>query len=172
MSGETHDITITEPSTADGSELWRIARDSHTLDLNSSYAYLLWCRDFAATSAVATKNGRPVGFVIGFVRPTEPETVVVWQIAVDADQRGQGIAGRLLDHLIDRMAAQGVRNLETTISPGNGASIALFRALAERLGVGLRRADLFAEAHFPDDHEPEDLYRIGPFTRIRETVPV
>ncbi|WP_018682485.1 diaminobutyrate acetyltransferase [Actinokineospora enzanensis] len=171
MSGETHDIHIAEPSTSDGSELWRIARDSRTLDLNSSYAYLLWCRDFADTSAIAWRAGRPVGFVIGFVRPTEPETVVVWQIAVDGDQRGLGVAGRLLDHLLDRLAPRGVRHLETTISPGNDASIALFQALARRRGADLRRAGLFAPAHFPDDHEAEDLYRIGPLVPARERVP-
>ncbi|WP_026423025.1 diaminobutyrate acetyltransferase [Actinokineospora inagensis] len=165
MSGETHDIAITEPSTEDGSELWRIARDSRTLDLNSSYAYLLWCRDFAATSAVARVAGRPVGFVIGFVRPEAPDTVVVWQIAVDDSQRGRGIAGSLLDHLLERLAPRGVRHLETTITADNAASIALFRALAQRHGALLRRGDLFAADHFPDDHAAEDLYRIGPLVR-------
>ncbi|MGY5138554.1 diaminobutyrate acetyltransferase, partial [Streptomyces nigrescens] len=37
------------PRVEDGAAIWRIARDSKTLDLNSSYSYLLWCRDFAAT---------------------------------------------------------------------------------------------------------------------------
>ncbi|SES07039.1 diaminobutyrate acetyltransferase [Actinokineospora terrae] len=172
MSGETHDVLIAEPSTEDGSELWRIARDSHTLDLNSSYAYLLWCRDFADTSAVAVVEGRPVGFVIGFVRPSEPDTVVVWQIAVDGDQRGKGLAGRLLDHLLDRLAPRGVRHLETTITADNAASIALFGALARRRGALMRRADLFAADHFPDDHAAEDLYRIGPFEPAAQPVGV
>ncbi|SDD25501.1 diaminobutyrate acetyltransferase [Actinokineospora iranica] len=171
MSGKPQDIVISQPSTVDGSELWRVARDSRTLDLNSSYAYLLWCRDFAATSAVARVEGRVVGFVIGFVRPTDPETVVVWQIAVDGDQRGRGIAGRLLDNLVSRLADQGVRHLETTIAPGNTASIGLFQALTRRWGTSLRQAKLFDAAHFPDDHESEDLYRIGPFERAGARVP-
>ncbi|MBM7771516.1 diaminobutyrate acetyltransferase [Actinokineospora baliensis] len=166
MSGETHDAVITEPSTEDGSELWRIARDSRSLDLNSSYAYLLWCRDFADTSAVALVEGRPVGFVIGFVRPAAPDTVVVWQIAVDGGQRGKGLAGRLLDHLLDRLAPRGVRHLETTITADNTASIALFSALGRRRGAPVRRADLFAADHFPDEHAAEDLYRIGPFAPV------
>ncbi|GLZ41575.1 diaminobutyrate acetyltransferase [Actinokineospora sp. NBRC 105648] len=166
MSGETQDLTITEPSTADGSELWRIARDSRALDLNSSYAYLLWCRDFAATSLVAKENGRVVGFVIGFIRPSEPDTAVVWQIAVDAAQRGRGVAARLLDELLTRLGARGIGNLETTITPDNTASVALFSALARRWGAELRRDRLFATTHFPDEHAAEDLFRIGPFAGV------
>ncbi len=57
----------------DGAAIWRIARDSKVLDLNSSYSYLLWCRDFAATSAVARgENGEPIAFVTGYLRPTAP----------------------------------------------------------------------------------------------------
>jgi diaminobutyrate acetyltransferase len=162
MSGMTKNHLIATPSTEDGAELWRVARDSRTLDLNSSYAYLLWCRDFAYTSLVARVDGRVVGFVIGFIRPTEPETVVVWQIAVDSDQRGRGLAAELLDELVDRLAERGVRHLETTISPDNAASIALFTAFARRRGADVDRTDLFGSDHFPDAHEAEDLYRIGP----------
>lgn len=153
---------IEKPSAEDGSALWRIARDSGKLDLNSSYAYLLWCRDFADTSAVVRVGGEPVGFVIGFVRPADPSTVVVWQIAVDAAQRGSGLAGKLLDHLVERLAEQGVRYLETTITPGNAASIALFDALARRWGATRETTALFAADAFPDDHDREDLHRIGP----------
>lgn len=47
------DLTLDTPRVEDGAAIWRIARDSKALDLNSSYSYLLWCRDFAATSVVA-----------------------------------------------------------------------------------------------------------------------
>src|SRR5205823_2377512 len=60
MSG-TH--LIETPTKADGAQLWRIARDSAKLDLNSPYAYLLWCRDFAETSCVAREGDEAVGFV-------------------------------------------------------------------------------------------------------------
>ena len=161
---------IERPSAGDGSALWRIARDSGKLDLNSSYAYLLWCRDFADTSAVARVDGEVVGFVIGFLRPADPETVVVWQIAVDASQRGKGLAGKLLDHVVERLADRGVRYLETTITPDNAASIALFDALARRWGAARRATALFPADAFPDDHDREDLHRIGPL--LPAAVPV
>lgn len=40
-------MRIDRPRPGDGPLLWRLARDSGTLDLNSAYSYLLWCRDFA-----------------------------------------------------------------------------------------------------------------------------
>ena len=85
--------------------MWRMARDSRVLDLNASYAYLLWCRDFAGTSIVATVDGRQVGFVTGYLRPEHPDVLMVWQVAVDAEHRGRGLAGRMLHELADRGAA-------------------------------------------------------------------
>lgn len=153
------------PAPADGAALWRIARDSKTLDLNSSYSYLLWCRDFAATSAVARDaDGEPIGFVTGYVRPDSLHTLLVWQVAVDEAHRGRGLAAALLDGLVARTAAEhGVNTVETTITPGNTASERLFTAFAERHGARLEREVLFEADQFPDGpHDPEVLYRIGP----------
>ncbi|MGV9314122.1 diaminobutyrate acetyltransferase [Streptomyces sp. NPDC003691] len=160
---------IESPRVEDGAALWRIARDSEVLDLNSSYSYLLWCRDFAATSLVARgPDGEPVAFVTGYVRPDRPASLVVWQIAVDRGHRGRGLAGALLDALTTRVTAErGIRQLETTVTPGNTASDRLFRAFAERRGAFLDRTVLFDGPLFPPGagHEPELLYRIGPLDR-------
>ena len=89
------DLRLDHPGVEDGAAIWRIARDSRTLDLNSSYSYLLWCRDFAGTSVVARDaGGEPVGFVTGYFRPERPHTLVVWQVAVDASQPRRRPAGR------------------------------------------------------------------------------
>lgn len=155
-------VTLERPSIADGAALWRIARDSGKLDLNSSYAYLLWCRDFAATSIIARDGAEVVGFVLGYRRQDAPSTVVVWQVAVDSSQRGRGLAGRLLDGLFSRVTGGDVRYLETTVTPDNAASIALFASFAKRWSAEMSETRLFAASDFPDEHEPEQLYRIGP----------
>ncbi|MFF4010818.1 diaminobutyrate acetyltransferase [Streptomyces sp. NPDC001717] len=156
---------IDRPRPDDGPLLWRLARDSGALDLNSSYSYLLWCRDFAGTSAVARDpSGQVVGFVSGYVRPESPGTLFVWQIAVDESVRGLGIASALLDGLSIRVAAEhGLKSLETTISPGNLASERLFTSYAGRHGATVTREVLFATEEFPDGgHAPEVLHRIAP----------
>jgi L-2,4-diaminobutyric acid acetyltransferase len=154
---------IERPSKEDGAAIWRIARDSGKLDLNSSYAYLLWCHDFADTSAVARVDGEVVGFVIGYRRPAAQDTVVVWQVAVAASQRGKGTAAALLDTVVRRT---GVTHVETTITPDNDASNALFRSLADRWGAEMSVAGEFAAGEFPDEHESEVMFRIGPLVRV------
>ncbi|MDT7841354.1 diaminobutyrate acetyltransferase [Streptomyces justiciae] len=161
------ELRIDRPSVTDGAALWRIARDSKALDLNSSYSYLLWCRDFAATSAVARDGrGEAVGFVTGYVRPDRPRTLLVWQVAVDEAHRGRGLAGTLLDGLAARTAAEHrITAVETTITPGNTASERLFAAFAERHDAEVEREVLFDTRLFPDGpHDPEVLYRIGPLS--------
>lgn len=146
-----------------------MARDSQVLDLNSSYSYLLWCRDFSTTSVLASIDGAPAGFVTAYLRPDAMDTLMVWQVAVDEEFRGQGIAARMLDALLEQVSAQvtgdgwpEVAWLETTITADNLASVALFEGFAGRHGAGLERTALFEAEDFPDSHDKEYLFRIGP----------
>ncbi|MER6628732.1 diaminobutyrate acetyltransferase [Streptomyces sp. NPDC000987] len=168
MTAAQAELQIDRPSVADGAALWRIAKDSKTLDVNSSYSYLLWCRDFAGTTAVArAEHGEPVGFVTGYVRPDRPRTLLVWQVAVDRAYRGRGLAAALLDALAARAVTEhGLTTLETTVTPGNTASERLFASFAERHGARVEREVLFGADLFPDGpHEAEVLHRIGPLSR-------
>lgn len=158
-------LKLDTPRLEDGAAFWRIARDSRTLDLNSSYSYLLWCRDFADTSAVArAESGEPVGFITGYVRPSQPRTLLVWQVAVDEAARGRGLAAAMLDGLTLRVAEHlGVEGIETTVTPDNTPSNRLFTSFAERHGASAVTEVLFGADVFPEaGHEPEVLYRIGP----------
>lgn len=163
------DVALRRPTVADGAALWRIARDSRTLDVNASYAYLLWCRDFSGTSVVATVGGEPVGFVTGYLRPDAPDTLMVWQVAVDEARRGRGLARRMLDGLVDAVRSADavgapVRVLETTITADNEASIRLFESFAAGRDAEVVREPLFDAGHFPDGHDAELLFRIGPLS--------
>lgn len=153
-------LAIGSPEISDGVACWRLAAATGVLDVNSRYAYLLWCRDFAATSVVARHDGAVIGFVTGFRRPEEPSTLVVWQVAVDAAARGRGVAAAMLDALHERVPD--IDHLETTITPGNAGSIALFSRFAERRGAPVQRTELFGADLLGAGHEPEILFRIGP----------
>ncbi|MFI5783620.1 diaminobutyrate acetyltransferase [Nocardia sp. NPDC051570] len=139
------------------------------LDANSSYAYLLWCRDFRATSVVVEIGGDIAGFTTGYLRPQAPDVLFIWQVAVDHAYRGRGLGVAMLDHLVNNLAAQGISTLETTVSPDNEASLAMFASLARRREAQLTRQVLFEPQDFPDGHESEDLYRIGPLTSVAHT---
>ncbi|CRK54037.1 L-2,4-diaminobutyric acid acetyltransferase [Rhodococcus sp. RD6.2] len=155
------EIACRRPTVDDGTRIWEIARDSRVLDLNSSYSYLLWCRDFHDCSVVAELDGRVVGFVTGYVRRDDPSTLFVWQVAVDESARGHGVAAAMLNELLDHLSHQGITRLETTISPDNGASIAMFTSLARHRYTTITKRELFTPSHFPDAHESEELYIIG-----------
>lgn len=156
------DPVVRSPELSDGGGMWRVARDSQTLDLNSSYTYLLFARDFAATSRVAVQDGEVVGFVMGYLRPEASDRLFVWQIAVDASQRGKGVAARLLDALLADLPQ--VRHLETTITEDNAASQRLFASLAERHGAEHAIEPLMTAEDFPDAHDAEHLHVIGALT--------
>jgi L-2,4-diaminobutyric acid acetyltransferase len=156
-------IELEAPRSDDGREMWRIARDTHVLDVNSPYSYVLWCRDFADSSVVARDAaGGVCGFITGFIRPQAAATLFVWQVAVDQAHRGQGLAKRMLDYLGDRIVAEGRRYLEATVTPDNVPSSRLFESFARDRGSRLERSTLFTPEHFPGGHQPEVLYRIGP----------
>lgn len=159
-------MRLSAPSLDDGRHLWRLAADAG-LDVNSPYAYVLWCRDFARTSVVARdRNGALAGFVTGYVRPDSPETYFLWQVAVGEAFRGRRLARRMLDCIGDRITDRGLTHLEATVTPDNTASRALFASFARDRGAGLEWSPLFRGEHFPQDganeHDAEDLVRIGP----------
>jgi L-2,4-diaminobutyric acid acetyltransferase len=141
-----------------------LIRKIDILDLNSPYNYLLLCKFFNDTCVVARENGKIVGFVSAFRQPDSLEVIFVWQIAVDESQRGKGLGSSLLHELLELEECKNVRFLETTISPSNKASQALFRKLADNVGTRVEVFECFPSNVFPEkEHEPENLYRIGPF---------
>lgn len=156
-------ITITEPELPHGGDIWRLAKNSAELDLNSSYMYLLFARDFANTSRVALADGEVVGFVLAYRRSEDPRCLFVWQVAVDEEFRGQGLARRMLDDLISAPGESApIHTVETTVTDDNIASRRLFSRLADRWGAELKTRALFDESHFPDEHDTERLHLIGP----------
>jgi L-2,4-diaminobutyric acid acetyltransferase len=124
----------------------------------------MMCQYFAATCVVAEEGGRCVGFATCFIDPKRADCLFVWQVGVAADQRGKGLASRMLLEVLGRPENHKVRFVEATIGPSNKASQALFTGLARRYGTEIRQQGGFTPEMFPGSgHEAEDLYIIGPF---------
>ena len=157
-------VTLRRPLAADGREIWQLVSDSGVLDLNSSYCYLMMCEFFPATCVVAEEDGRCVGFATCFIDPKREDRLFVWQVGVAAEQRGKGLASRMLLEVLRRPENRQARFVEATIGPSNKASLALFTGLARRYGTEIRQQGGFTPEMFPGaGHEAEDLYIIGPF---------
>lgn len=166
LKNNTNLGTFREPALTDGAKVWELVKSTKVLDLNSSYQYLMWCTYFSETSVVVEENGDIVGFVSGFIQPKKPETLFVWQVAVDESQRGKGLATKMLQYLLEQDACRGTRFIEATISPSNEPSQKLFHGLARRLETTIKVSDCFKAEDFPGTgHEDELSHLIGPFTK-------
>lgn len=157
-------LVFREPEITDGSAVHALIRACPPLDVNSVYNYLLLCAHHARTCVVVEKDGEVAAYVSGYIKPDDPEVFFVWQVAVGEAARGRGVGKRMLHHLVERPHCQGIRYMETTITPDNQASWALFRSFARDRDAKCEDRVLFSSEHFgADGHEPEHVLRIGPF---------
>jgi L-2,4-diaminobutyric acid acetyltransferase len=162
----THDkkfnIEIVMAETSDGPAVHEIVKKSRMLDVNSRYCYLLLCSHFKKYCLVAKADGEVVGFVMAYQPPMQIDTIFVWQIAVDDCFRKLGIATRILEELLRLAGESGLNYLETTVTPSNEASLALFEGIALRYDTECRKTLLFPVDLFENGHEEEILFRVGP----------
>ena len=161
---EERPIELRHPVLEDGKAVHDLITRCPPLDVNSSYNYFLLCSHFRDTCLVAEANGQIVGFLSAYRIPSRPETLFVWQIAVDEKARGLGLAGRLLEQLTQGPSCAGVRHLETTVSPSNLASRRVFARFAEQHQAATRETSFLEAHHFGvEQHEEERLIHIGPW---------
>lgn len=161
---------LRRPVSEDGADVHRLISRCPPLDENSIYCNLLQASHFADTSVAAEVDGELAGFVSGYLIPERPDTLFIWQVAVAEAGRGQGLAGRMIREILRRPACAQVRYLETTITPDNEASWALFRGLARKLDTQCAESVMFdRERHFRGRHDSEMLLRIGPFSESAVT---
>lgn len=164
-------LELRHPRATDGLQLNRIVAASPPLDTNSVYCNLLQCQHFADTSVAAVIDNRLVGFISGYLLPNDPDTLFIWQVVVDEQFRGQGLAKRMLNWLVAQSATENARQLITSITPGNQASWMLFEGLARDWQALVTKDMLFErERHFANQHDDEYLLRISPLPdRLQES---
>lgn len=166
------DLRLRSPVPSDAAAITRLIEACRPLDVNSTYAYLLLCHHFADTCVVAERDGQIVGFLSAYLPPGRSDTLFIWQVAIAATVRGQGLASALIEHVLSQDSGTAVRFVEATVSPSNAASQALMQSLARRRAVECRVSELFPASLFDGatQHEAEELYRIGPFSSRRAEV--
>jgi L-2,4-diaminobutyric acid acetyltransferase len=157
----TPELVFEKPNEQDGGEMWNLVKESGVLDENSSYSYLMMCKFYKDTCAVAKCEGELAGFVTAFRPPEKPDTIFVWQIGVAKNHRGKGIATKILKELLER--EDDVKYLEATVTPSNRPSESLFRGMAKKFDTKCKVTECFSAEHFPEEgHEPEMTFRVGP----------
>lgn len=143
---------LRKPSKEDGAAIWSLIKRCKPLDENSMYCNLLQCDHFSDTCIVAEIDGVISAWVSGYVPPTEPDCLFVWQVAVSPEARGRGMGGKMLKALLNEVTRSSdsgeISRLKTTITRSNDASWALFEGFAKQTG-----GNLSSEAYFKqEDH--------------------
>lgn len=163
---ESAPLILRRPDAEDGVAVNDLVARCKPLDENSVYCNLLQCSHFRETSALAEVDGDVRGFVSGYLLPDSPDTLFVWQVAVDARMRGQSLAKRLMLDILRRPSARTVRNLHTTITSENVPSRKVFSSVAKHLNADVSQEAMFDRTrHFEGEQSSEILWRIGPFAR-------
>lgn len=157
-------LNIRMPLADDGARIWHLIDGSGALDANSLYCNLLQCSHFAATCALAERDGKVAGWLSGYVPPAQPDTLFVWQVCVAAAARGLGLGKRLVTSVLERHHCADVRHVECTITRTNAASWALFQKVARELDAELTSTPHFLrDRHLDGRHDSEFRVAIGPF---------
>jgi len=153
------------PLPEDGVAVNQLVERCTPLDPNSLYCNLLQCSHFSNTSIAAFLKDELVGFISGYCVPEKPNTLFIWQVAVDESARGIGLAGKMITNLLERESCKSVDYIETTITEENQASWRLFEGVARRLKVEIKRSIMFDKAtHLNNEHASEVLVKIGPLS--------
>lgn len=153
------------PRPEDGTAVWELVRDTPGLDTNSRYFYVLWFRDFADCSLLATVDDEIVGFLLGYRRPEEPDTYFVWQTAVSPRHGIPFLGVKLFEAAADRQRERGARYVEATVSAENKAILMVLRQYARKRSAEVADRVLFPSGWLGEGHHDEVLHRIGPLDR-------
>lgn len=154
-------LILRKPEAVDGSDVWSLVRACKPLDENSMYCNVIQCDHFADTCVLAELDGEVVGWISAYVRPDDPETLFIWQVAVSPTARGRGLGRRMLVHLAEREACVDVTRIQTTITRDNDASWGLFTAFADEHGTDMDRESHFEkDTHFDGSAKTEHLVTI------------
>ena len=159
-------VKFQKPELKDANLIYNLVKNSPPLDINSLYSYLLVCAHFNKTSVVAKVDKELVGYVSAYIIPHREDTFFIWQVAVAPSMRGQGLASRMIHHLLLRDEVEAIKYIETTVTPSNQASKKLFEKISQDINCPIQRSKYFTSNLFGEsNHEEELLLRLGPIVK-------
>ena len=161
-------IQIKNPDSDYGYQISELIKNSPPLDLNSTYLYFIQSHYFNKTCAIAVNEiDRVIGFVSGFQDPRKKDTLFIWQVAISKDARGNGLASKLIHFILQEHPH--MQFIETTITKDNTSSISLFNKISQELYTNIIEEPFLDKTkHFLNQHDSENLFRIGPFKILKE----
>ena len=96
---------------------------------------------FRSTSFVAEREGKIVGFLIGFLSQTFPDQAYIHFAGVHPDYRRKRLAEKLYKHFFEIVREHGCKIVRSVTSPVNKCSIAFHL----RIGFSIEPGDMLVE---------------------------
>ncbi len=87
----------------------------------------LYVHEFGETSVLAERDGRILGYLLGFVSPDG--TGYIHAVAVRGEARGEGLARAMYERFEELVRERGARGLKAITAPENAGSRAFHEAL-------------------------------------------
>ncbi len=103
------------------------------------HVYKIILRYFGNYCFIAEEKSQIIGFAMGIVPQSFPDTYFLWQIGITPSYQGQGIGGELVREVENELKKLGFKRIELTIDPVNLPSQKLFEKMgyqniSERVG--------------------------------------
>jgi L-2,4-diaminobutyric acid acetyltransferase len=163
-------LSFRAPVANDGPVIHALVERCEPLDINSRYCYIILCEHFSSTCVVVEQDDDVVAVITAYIPPDRSDTLFVWQVAVDVRLRGQGLAKKMLNHLLQRNHLKHIQYVEATVNPSNDASRSIFKSLAKVSQCAIDEALIFPAQMFGQgNHEQENLIRVGPMGSVSKT---
>lgn len=164
-AGERSNLSISKPKPHQAAKINELIARCKPLDENSLYCNLLQTSHFADTCAIAESDGEVAAFVSGYIHPEREKTLFIWQVAVNPDYRGLGLAKTLILEIVERnLSKHQIEFIHTTITKSNNASWSVFESVAKALNSEYNTRVMFdKQLHLDHQGESEWLMDIGPF---------
>jgi GNAT superfamily N-acetyltransferase len=149
------DLTLRRPTEADYQALVAVVDEWWGGRRMQPLFQRVWFQHFAGTSWLAElPDGRPAGFLVGFISPEDPSVGYVKLIATNPNVRRRGLGRMLYERFIADVTERGVRQVRAITWPGNRVSVGFHLAMGFRPLDGLGSQNIYGTTAFPDYDGP------------------
>ena len=128
MSGMAPDISLRAATAADYDRIVAVVDDWWGRPVRHALPRL-FLDHFHDTSLVAEQGGELVGFLVGFMSPSKPDSAYIHFVGVNPRSRGNGLARHLYETFFARAGIEGRRVVRAVTAAHNSASIAFHTAM-------------------------------------------
>lgn len=95
----------------------------------SERAHPVFFYELGDHALIGEKDGEIVGFLLGFMTPSQPPVGYVYLVGIHPDHRRRGVGKELYKQFTDRCRAAGAKRLKAITNVGNEGSVRFHEAL-------------------------------------------